>query len=78
MSYSTFITSHLHIFRCDMYLHVVDKKTLTISTIPDILKLIDSQYDLLKDYHVGFAIENIVVRFSTYLIYLTKHLNRAF
>nr|UZM07820.1 cadherin 1 [Geocoris pallidipennis] len=45
---------------CDMYLHVVDRKTLTISTIPDVLKLIDSQYDFLKDYYVGFAIENIV------------------
>lgn len=45
---------------CDMYLHVVDRKTLTISTIPDVLKLIDSQYDFLKDYYAGFAIENVV------------------
>ncbi|XP_066907242.1 cadherin-87A [Halyomorpha halys] len=45
---------------CDMYLHVVDKKTQMISTIPDVLKLIDSHYDFLKDYYAGFAIENVV------------------
>ncbi|XP_073989842.1 cadherin 87A [Rhodnius prolixus] len=45
---------------CDMYLHVVDKKTQTISTIPDILKLIDAQFDFLKDHYAGFAIENVV------------------
>ncbi|KAK9508052.1 hypothetical protein O3M35_007799 [Rhynocoris fuscipes] len=48
---------------CDMYLHVVDRKTQTISTIPDILKLIDSQFDFLKDHYAGFAIENVVPAF---------------
>ncbi|XP_014253016.1 cadherin-87A [Cimex lectularius] len=45
---------------CDMYLHVVDKKTLTISTIPDILKIFDTEYEFLKDHYAGFAIENVV------------------
>ena len=44
-----------------MYLHVVDRKTQTISTIPDVLKVIDAQYDFLKDYYAGFAIENVLV-----------------
>ncbi|KAJ8670760.1 hypothetical protein QAD02_002019 [Eretmocerus hayati] len=45
---------------CDMYLHVVDPKTQTISPIPQVLKIIDSKYDFLKDCYTGFAIENIV------------------
>uniref|UniRef100_A0A0A9XXM0 Cadherin-87A n=1 Tax=Lygus hesperus TaxID=30085 RepID=A0A0A9XXM0_LYGHE len=44
----------------DMYLHVIDRKTQSISTIPDILKVFDSQYDFLKDHYAGFAIENVV------------------
>ena len=47
-------------FRCDMYLHVVDPKTKTISPIPQVLKVIDSKYDFLKEYYTGFAIENVV------------------
>lgn len=45
---------------CDMYLHVVDQKTLAIATIPDVLKVIDAKYDFLKDYYAGFAIENVI------------------
>lgn len=48
-------------FRCDMYLHVVDRKTQAIATIPDVLKVIDAKYDFLKDYYAGFAIENVIV-----------------
>lgn len=44
-----------------MYLHVVDKNTLTIATVPEVLKVIDAQYDFLKDYYAGFAIENVIV-----------------
>nr|OXU29140.1 hypothetical protein TSAR_006401 [Trichomalopsis sarcophagae] len=56
------VDSSGHIRRewCDMYLHVVDPKTQTISPIPQVLKLIDSKYDFLKDYYTGFAIENVV------------------
>lgn len=44
-----------------MYLHVIDRRSQSISTIPDILKVFDSQYDFLKDHYAGFAIENVVV-----------------
>lgn len=44
-----------------MYLHVVDPKSQTIATIPDVLKVIDAKYDFLKDYYAGFAIENVIV-----------------
>lgn len=46
-----------------MYLHVVDPKTQTISPIPQVLKIIDSKYELLKDHYAGFAIENVVPAF---------------
>ncbi|XP_034936764.1 cadherin-87A [Chelonus insularis] len=45
---------------CDMYLHVVDPATQIISPVPQVLKAIDEKYDVLKDYYVGFAIENVV------------------
>lgn len=45
---------------CDLYFHAVDEKQNQISPVDDILKVIDSQYDFLKDYYAGFAIENIV------------------
>lgn len=49
------------IYRCDMYLHVVESKTQTIAPVPQVLKVIDAKYDFLKDYYAGFAIENVVV-----------------
>ncbi|RZF35066.1 hypothetical protein LSTR_LSTR009658 [Laodelphax striatellus] len=52
--------NHKHEDWCDMYLHVVDQRTFSIAMIPDILKVIDAQYDYLKDYYVGNAIENVI------------------
>jgi hypothetical protein len=43
-----------------MYLHVVDSKTQAILPIPQVLKIIDSKYDFLKNYYTGFAIENVL------------------
>lgn len=54
------------IFRCDMYLHVVEPKTQTIAPIPHVLKVIDAKYDFLKHYYAGFAIENVVVNIIIY------------
>lgn len=50
-------------FRSDMYMHVVNPATMEIVPVPQVLKLIDSNYDTLKDYYSGFAIENVVVSF---------------
>ncbi|XP_076275389.1 cadherin 87A isoform X2 [Rhynchophorus ferrugineus] len=47
----------------DMYILAVDPKTHTILPVPDVLKVIDSKYDFLKDYYTGFAIENVVPAF---------------
>lgn len=44
-----------------MYLHVVNPKTQTILSVPSVLKVIDEQYDFLKDCYTGFAIENVIV-----------------
>jgi hypothetical protein len=44
-----------------MYLHVVDKASLAILPVPDVLRLVDANYDTLRDYYAGFAIENVVV-----------------
>lgn len=44
-----------------MYMHMVDKNTQTIVTIPEVLKIIDAKYDYLKDHYAGFAIENVLV-----------------
>lgn len=45
---------------CDLYFHAVDPKTNTIVPVDEVLKEIDNNYDFLKDYYAGFAIENIV------------------
>lgn len=47
----------------DMYILVVDLKTKTILPVPEVLKVIDSKYDFLKDYYAGFAIENVLPAF---------------
>ncbi|XP_063930740.1 cadherin-87A isoform X2 [Zophobas morio] len=47
----------------DMYILVVDPLTQTILPVPDVLKIIDSKYDFLKDYYAGFAIENVLPAF---------------
>ncbi|XP_060523658.1 cadherin-87A isoform X2 [Cylas formicarius] len=47
----------------DMYILAVNPKTNTILAVPDVLKVIDSKYDFLKDYYAGFAIENVVPAF---------------
>lgn len=49
--------------RCDMYVLMVDDATQTILPLYDILKVIDANYDFLKDYYTGFAIENVVPAF---------------
>lgn len=41
-------------------MHVIDRKTQNIAQITDILEMIDTQYDLLKDYYASFAIENVI------------------
>lgn len=45
-----------------MYMHMIDKDSRMIVTIPDVLKVIDDKYDYLKNYYAGFAIENVLVR----------------
>lgn len=45
---------------CDLYFHAVDEKLNEIVPVDEILKLVDAQYDTLKDYYAGYAIENIV------------------
>ncbi|XP_070137828.1 cadherin-87A [Drosophila bipectinata] len=45
---------------CDLYFHAVDPKTQQIAPVDEILKDIDRNYDYLKDYYAGFAIENVV------------------
>ncbi|KAJ6636635.1 Cadherin-87A [Pseudolycoriella hygida] len=52
---------------CDMFFHAVDPSTQTIVPVDDILKVIDSHYDFLKDYYSGFAIENIVPAHSKFV-----------
>lgn len=59
--YSVHVSNVL--FRCDMYILVVDPKTQTILPVPDVLKVIDSKYDFLKDYYAGYAIENVLPAF---------------
>ncbi|XP_011304986.1 cadherin-87A [Fopius arisanus] len=49
---------------CDMYLHVVDPKNQNITPVPQVLRAIDAKYDILKDYYIGFAIENVVPAFA--------------
>ncbi|XP_017083648.2 LOW QUALITY PROTEIN: cadherin-87A [Drosophila eugracilis] len=45
---------------CDLYFHAVDPQTQQIAPVDEILKDIDRNYDYLKDYYAGFAIENVV------------------
>ncbi|EDW97645.1 cadherin-87A [Drosophila yakuba] len=45
---------------CDLYFHAVDPQTHQIAPVDEILKDIDRNYDYLKDYYAGFAIENVV------------------
>lgn len=47
-----------------MYILAVDPATNTIVSVPEVLKIIDSEYDFLKDYYAGFAIENVVPAFA--------------
>ncbi|KAH1027486.1 hypothetical protein HUJ05_000983 [Dendroctonus ponderosae] len=47
----------------DMYILAVDPATNSIVSVPEVLKIIDSEYDFLKDYYAGFAIENVVPAF---------------
>ncbi|KAJ8921829.1 hypothetical protein NQ315_008461 [Exocentrus adspersus] len=47
----------------DLYILVVDPVTRMILPVPEVLKIIDSKYDFLKDYYAGFAIENVVPAF---------------
>ncbi|XP_056642220.1 cadherin-87A isoform X2 [Diorhabda sublineata] len=49
----------------DLYILVVNPRTQSIVPVPDVLKIIDSKYDFLKDYYAGFAIENVVPAFVT-------------
>jgi hypothetical protein len=56
-----------------MYLHVVDRATLAIMPVPQVLRLVDANYDTLRDYYAGFAIENVVVRITHYLLLFVMH-----
>lgn len=60
----------LNNFRTDMYILAVDPATNSIVPVPDVLKIIDSEYDFLKDYYAGFAIENVVPAFIQVCIFM--------
>lgn len=45
---------------CDLFFHTIDPETNQILPVDDVLKVIDANYDFLKDYYAGFAIENVV------------------
>lgn len=49
---------------CDLYFHVIDMQTQMIVPVSETLKTIDSQYDFLKDYYAGFAIENVAPAYT--------------
>ncbi|XP_045467864.1 cadherin-87A isoform X2 [Harmonia axyridis] len=49
----------------DMYVLVIDPSTRIIRPVTEVLKLIDSKYDFLKDYYSGYAIVNVVPAFLT-------------
>lgn len=49
----------------DLYILVVNPKSQSILPVPEVLKIIDSKYDFLKDYYAGFAIENVLPAFVT-------------
>lgn len=52
---------------CDLFFHTIDPATNAIVPVDDVLKMIDSNYDYLKDYYAGSAIENVVPAHSTYV-----------
>lgn len=45
---------------CDLYFHAVDERKNEIVPVDEVLKQIDAQYDSLREYYAGYAIENIV------------------
>ncbi|KAL3278339.1 hypothetical protein HHI36_013670 [Cryptolaemus montrouzieri] len=47
----------------DMYILVIDPATQVIRPVPEVLKMVDSKYDFLKDYYAGYAIVNVVPAF---------------
>ncbi|XP_055907536.1 cadherin-87A isoform X2 [Eupeodes corollae] len=49
---------------CDLFFHAVDESQ-QIAPVDDILKVIDTNYDYLKDYYSGYAIENVVPAYIT-------------
>ncbi|XP_075145328.1 cadherin 87A [Haematobia irritans] len=57
--------SHTRADWTDMYFHAVDPRTQQISPVDEILKVIDANYDYLRDYYAGFAIENVVPAYIT-------------
>lgn len=52
---------------CDLFFHTVDPKTQSIIPVDEVLKIIDNNYDFLKDYYAGFAIENIIPAHAKYV-----------
>ncbi|KAM7364223.1 cadherin 87A isoform 3-T5 [Cochliomyia hominivorax] len=49
----------------DLFFHAVEPNTKQISPVDEILKVIDANYDYLRDYYAGFAIENVVPAYIT-------------
>ncbi|XP_055857461.1 cadherin-87A isoform X2 [Episyrphus balteatus] len=49
---------------CDLFFHAVDESQ-QIAPVDDILKVIDANYDYLRDYYSGYAIENVVPAYIT-------------
>lgn len=49
----------------DMYFHAVNPETNQIAMVDDILRVIDSKYEVLKDYYADNAIENVVPAYIT-------------
>lgn len=52
---------------CDLFFHAIDEPTETIVPVDEMLKIIDNNYDFLKDYYAGFAIENIIPAHAKYV-----------
>ncbi|XP_039957046.1 cadherin-87A [Bactrocera tryoni] len=50
---------------CDLFFHAVEPHTQQIAAVDEILKVIDANYDYLRDYYAGFAIENVVPAYIT-------------
>ncbi|XP_037891980.1 cadherin-87A [Glossina fuscipes] len=49
---------------CDLFFHAVEPQSLQIAPVDEILKVIDANYDYLRDYYAGFAIENVVPAYT--------------